>query len=176
MTWLALLHLGLHAAVPGGIALLFFRPNWKRAWLIMLSTMMVDLDHLLADPIYDPARCGIGFHPLHTYPAIAAYAVLLVPRVTRLMALGLVIHMALDALDCVWKSHDHPQFDAVDPSRPAESISDQEAQMAKKRKRKGRIKSRAQRRKFAELLVQGKIKPEVYERRESGAARDGRDL
>jgi hypothetical protein len=103
MTWLALLHLGLHAAVPGGIALLFFRPNWKRAWLIMLSTMMVDLDHLLADPIYDPARCGIGFHPLHTYPAIAAYALMLVPRVTRLMALGLIIHMALDALDCVWK-------------------------------------------------------------------------
>jgi hypothetical protein len=28
--------------------------------------------------------------------------------------------------------------------------------MAKKRKRKGRIKSRAQRRKFAELLVQGR--------------------
>ena len=36
--------------------------------------------------------------------------------------------------------------------------------MAKKRKRKGRIKSKAQRRKFAELLMQGKIKPEVYER------------
>jgi hypothetical protein len=36
--------------------------------------------------------------------------------------------------------------------------------MASKKKRKGRIKSRAQRRKFAELLVQGKIKPEVYER------------
>jgi len=36
--------------------------------------------------------------------------------------------------------------------------------MAKKRKRKGRIRSKAQRRKFAELLIQGKIKPEVYER------------
>ena len=36
--------------------------------------------------------------------------------------------------------------------------------MARKRKRKGRIKSQAQRRKFAELLVKGKIKPEVYER------------
>jgi hypothetical protein len=36
--------------------------------------------------------------------------------------------------------------------------------MPKKRKRKGRIKSKAQRRKFAELLVQGEIKPEVYER------------
>jgi hypothetical protein len=35
--------------------------------------------------------------------------------------------------------------------------------MARK-KRKGRIRSQAQRRKFAELLMKGKIKPEVYER------------
>lgn len=101
MTWLSLLHLALHAAVPAAVALAFFRPDWKRAWLIMLSTMLVDLDHLLADPIYDPQRCGIGFHPLHSYPAIAAYALFLIPRPTRLVALGLVIHMALDALDCV---------------------------------------------------------------------------
>ena len=101
MTWLSLLHLVLHATIPGAVALLFFRPHWKQAWLIMFSTMLVDLDHLLADPIYDPNRCGIGFHPLHTYPAIAAYVLLLVPRVSRLLALGLVIHMALDALDCV---------------------------------------------------------------------------
>lgn len=101
MTWLSLLHLALHAAVPGAVALLFFRPNWKTAWLIMFATMAVDLDHLLATPIYDPNRCGIGFHPLHTYPAIATYALLLIPRGTRLIGLGLVIHMALDALDCV---------------------------------------------------------------------------
>ena len=36
--------------------------------------------------------------------------------------------------------------------------------MARKKKRKGRIKSQAQRRKFAELLMKGKIEPEVYER------------
>jgi len=101
MTGTALLHLVLHAAIPGAVALLFFRPHWKLAWLIMFSTMLVDLDHLLADPIYNPNRCSIGFHWLHTYPAIAAYALLLVPRVSRLVALGLVIHMALDALDCV---------------------------------------------------------------------------
>ena len=41
--------------------------------------------------------------------------------------------------------------------------------MAKKRKRKGRIKSKAQRRKFAELLMKGEIKPEVYERWNRGA-------
>ena len=103
MTWLSLLHLALHVAVPGAVALLFIRQYWKRAWLVMLATMLVDLDHLLADPIYDPNRCGIGFHPLHSYPAIAAYALLLLPRRTRLIALGLVLHMALDALDCVWK-------------------------------------------------------------------------
>ena len=103
MTWLSVLHLALHAAVPGAAALLLFRPNWKRAWLIMLSTMVVDLDHLLADPIYDPDRCGIGFHPLHSYPAIAVYALLLIPGATRLIAAGLVIHMALDGLDCMMK-------------------------------------------------------------------------
>ena len=103
MTWLSVLHLVLHAAAPGAVALLLYRPNWKRAWLIMLAGMLVDLDHLLADPIYDPQRCGIGFHPLHTYPAIAVYALFLVLKITRLVALGLVIHMALDALDCVWK-------------------------------------------------------------------------
>ena len=100
MTWASVLHLVLHAAVPGAVAVLFFRPHWKRAWLIMLATMLVDLDHLLADPIYDPSRCSIGLHTLHTFPAIAAYVVLLIPRVSRLLALGLVIHMALDALDC----------------------------------------------------------------------------
>ena len=46
--------------------------------------------------------------------------------------------------------------------------------MAKKRKRKGRIKSKAQRRKFAELLTKGEIKPEVYERWNRAAG--GREL
>jgi hypothetical protein len=63
--------------------------------------MLVDLDHLLADPVYDPGRCSIGFHPLHTWPAIAVYAAMTIPRPTRLVGLGLIIHMALDGLDCL---------------------------------------------------------------------------
>jgi hypothetical protein len=97
----AILHLLLHIAVPAVVALLFFRTQWRRAWLIMLATMMVDLDHLLADPIYDPNRCSIGFHPLHTAPAIAVYGLLALPAPTRLIGLGLLIHMALDGMDCV---------------------------------------------------------------------------
>ena len=46
--------------------------------------------------------------------------------------------------------------------------------MAKKRKRKSRIKSKAQRRKVAELLIQGEIKPEIYERWNRAAG--GREL
>jgi hypothetical protein len=87
--------------MPAAVAWLFFRAQWRRAFLIMLSTMVVDLDHLLADPIYDPGRCSIGFHPLHTAPAIAVYGVLALPAPTRLVGIGLLIHMALDGMDCV---------------------------------------------------------------------------
>lgn len=100
MTLASVIHLILHAAVPGAVAWFFFRQQWRRAWLIMLAAMLVDLDHLLADPIYDPNRCGIGFHPLHTAPAIAVYAVLATLSPTRLIGVGLVIHMALDLSDC----------------------------------------------------------------------------
>jgi len=66
-----------------------------------MSGMIVDVDHLLADPIYDPLRCSIGFHPLHTWPFVLIYiAMSLVPR-TRLPGIGLVIHMLLDTADCL---------------------------------------------------------------------------
>jgi hypothetical protein len=68
--------------------------------------MLIDFDHLLADPVYDPGRCSIGFHPLHQYPAIAAYGVLLIWSRLRLIAIGLLIHMFLDALDCIWIAYD----------------------------------------------------------------------
>ncbi len=100
MTLASTLHLLLHGLVPGVVAWLFFREHWRRAWLLMLATMLVDLDHLLADPIYDPNRCSIGFHPLHTAPAVFAYAGLSLWRRTRLIGVGLLIHMALDLSDC----------------------------------------------------------------------------
>jgi hypothetical protein len=101
LTARSVLHALMHVAVPGMVARLFFRHDWRRAWLFMVATMLVDLDHLLADPIYDPNRCSIGFHPLHGYWAIGGYVLLIVPRSTRLVGLGLVIHMTLDALDCL---------------------------------------------------------------------------
>ena len=97
---LLVLHLGLHFLVPGLVAWFAFKSRWQYAWMIMVLTMLVDLDHLLASPIFDPNRCSIGFHPLHTYPAIASYLALVFIPVVRLVAIGLLIHMGLDASDC----------------------------------------------------------------------------
>ncbi len=96
-----ILHYGLHLLLPGLVAWLFFRDQWKKAWLIMLATMVVDLDHLFADPIYDPTRCSIGFHPLHSYYAIGGYGVMLIFNKLRIIATGLLLHMATDYLDCL---------------------------------------------------------------------------
>jgi hypothetical protein len=97
-----ILHLILHVLVPGAVARLAFADRWRRAWLIMLLTMVVDLDHLLATPIYDPDRCGIGFHPLHSEVAISAYCVLALIPASRVVGVGLLIHMLLDGIDCVF--------------------------------------------------------------------------
>ena len=94
-------HLALHAVAPGVVAVLFFRPRWRAAWGWMLVMMIVDVDHLLADPIYDPDRCSIGFHPLHSWPAIGAYAISLCVPVLRVFAAGLLVHMGVDGVDCL---------------------------------------------------------------------------
>ena len=66
----------------------------------MVLTMVVDLDHLLASPIYDPNRCSINFHPLHSYPAILLYIMLAAFPKSRLVGLGLLLHMGIDLTDC----------------------------------------------------------------------------
>ncbi len=95
-----MLHLVLHFLVPAAVTALFFRDNWKSAYLVMIATMVVDIDHVIADPIYDPERCSIGFHPLHQPWFIALYAAASFVPATRLPGIGLGIHMALDSIDC----------------------------------------------------------------------------
>lgn len=97
-------HYSLHFLFPGVIAWVFFREKWKKAWLIMLATMLVDLDHLLASPIFDPDRCSIGFHPLHSYYAIGVYAIVAFFPSVRIIAIGLLLHMLTDYQDCLWGS------------------------------------------------------------------------
>lgn len=100
MSWL-IIHLILHFVAPVILARLAFPCRWRRISLIMVLTMVVDLDHLLADPVFDVLRCSIGFHPLHSYQAIIAYLLMLALPQLRFVALGLLIHMGLDGLECI---------------------------------------------------------------------------
>lgn len=99
-----LTHYFLHFIFPVIVAFLLFRPKAVKVSIIFLLTMLVDLDHLLATPIFEACRCSIGYHPLHSYPAIVLYVICLLPVRTRLIAIGLLMHMATDQIDCIWNS------------------------------------------------------------------------
>jgi len=98
------IHYSLHLLFPGLIAWIFFKKEWEKAWLIMTATMIIDLDHLYAVPIFEPTRCGIGFHPLHSTYSIAVYFLMIfIPIATaRIAAVGLLFHIFTDYLDCLW--------------------------------------------------------------------------
>lgn len=98
----ALIHYFLHFGAPLIIAFVFFRNDWEKVYLILLATMLVDLDHLLADPIFMADRCSINFHPLHTYYAMGIYTMMLfLKKPFNVIGLGLLFHMLTDCIDCL---------------------------------------------------------------------------
>ena len=97
------IHYSLHIIFPLFIAVIFFKKEWKKTYLILLLTMLVDLDHLLATPVFQANRCSIGLHPLHSVYAIAAYFILLFLRKPyRIIGIGLLFHMFTDSVDCLF--------------------------------------------------------------------------
>lgn len=94
------LHYGIHFILPLIVGSVFYPGRRFRATILLLSGILIDVDHLLADPVFDPNRCSIGFHPLHSPWAIALYAFLLIPRSTRIFGWGLLIHILADTVDC----------------------------------------------------------------------------
>ena len=96
------IHYFLHFGFPFFIAYVFFKKDWKKVYLIFLATMLVDLDHLLANPIFQANRCSINFHILHTYYAMLVYVLLLFFRKPfNIIGLGLIFHMFTDFVDCM---------------------------------------------------------------------------
>ena len=96
-----IVHLGGHLLLPIGIAYAGFGLNWKNAAKVMIASNLVDIDHLLATPIYDSDRCSIGTHPLHSLPAIGIYSAMTLNQRTQKLGIGLLTHMAVDLVDCV---------------------------------------------------------------------------
>ncbi len=94
-------HYGIHILGPLLVAVIFFKQKWKIAFGIMLLGLLIDLDHLLATPIFETGRCSINFHPLHSYYALAVYLLMTLFKKTRLLGLGLCIHILADTVDCL---------------------------------------------------------------------------
>ena len=101
-----IIHYGLHLLIiPGVLAYIFhtyFDHDWKKVFLIVLLTTLIDLDHLFASPIFDPNRCSIGFHFLHSHYAIIFYGILTFFKRTQILAIGLMLHIITDLQDCFW--------------------------------------------------------------------------
>lgn len=97
----AVIHYGIHFIGPLLVALLFYKTQWKKAYGLMLLGLLIDLDHVLATPIFEAGRCSINFHPLHSYYAIAVYILLTFFKKTRLLGLGFCIHILADSVDCL---------------------------------------------------------------------------
>ncbi|MEZ4809116.1 MAG: DUF6122 family protein [Allomuricauda sp.] len=96
-----ILHYGIHFLVPILIALIFFKDNRIKVMLILLAGIVIDIDHIWATPLFDPDRCSIGFHPLHSYWAIAGYCILPFFKPTRIVGFALIIHIIADTVDCL---------------------------------------------------------------------------
>lgn len=103
----AIVHYGLHFIGPVFLAFLFGKGRRFKAFIVMIGTMLVDLDHIFANPVFDPNRMSIGFHPLHSYVAIAFYILMCIlpykslhmPWWLRAIGVGLVFHMITDWQD-----------------------------------------------------------------------------
>ena len=97
------IHYFLHFGFPFFIAYLFFKKEWKQVYIILIGTMLVDLDHLAAIPVFQANRCSIGFHYLHTFPAMIFYMLLLFFRKPfNIIGIGLLFHMLTDFIDCLF--------------------------------------------------------------------------
>ncbi|WP_318311321.1 DUF6122 family protein [Flagellimonas crocea] len=96
-----LIHYSIHFLVPILIAFWFFKDDAVKFALILLAGIIIDIDHLWATPLYDPDRCSIGFHVLHSYWAIFIYCTLPFFRRTRIIGLALILHIFADTLDCL---------------------------------------------------------------------------
>ncbi|MBL6826464.1 MAG: DUF6122 family protein [Candidatus Marinimicrobia bacterium] len=97
------IHYSFHFIAPVFIARALFKENWVKAYLLMLATMLIDLDHLVASPIFDANRCSIGYHPLHTiYASIFYLALLFSPSwKLKVVSIGCLWHLSTDYIDCL---------------------------------------------------------------------------
>ena len=97
------IHYSFHFIIPLLISKIFFKDKWLEAFVIMIATMLIDLDHLFASPVFDSNRCSIGFHPLHSIYALFIYMIIFFGPSWKYKAvsIGCLWHLSTDYIDCL---------------------------------------------------------------------------
>lgn len=98
----AAVHVALHFILPAAVARFGTRSRRFQTFLWLMAGLCIDLDHLWANPVYDPNRCSVGFHTLHRWEVLPLYVLLCLFPKTRWLGVGLCLHIALDLTDCWW--------------------------------------------------------------------------
>lgn len=66
----------------------------------LLLANLIDLDHLLSQPMYDPLRCSLNNHLFHKTWLLPVYALGTLTRF-RYFFLSLLGHLLVDYLGCI---------------------------------------------------------------------------
>ncbi len=74
--------------------------NQRLALIQILLANLIDLDHLLSSPIYEPGRCSINNHLLHSYFMFPLYLIGLFSRYRYFWA-SISLHLLIDYLGCI---------------------------------------------------------------------------
>jgi hypothetical protein len=103
MNWPAHLAAGvlLAAVLSASIKQYRSKAMFLKMVLWFSAANFIDIDHLLATPIFDPARCSLNFHPLHSWYMAPLYIIMTVYEKTRFFAIGVFLHLGLDGIDCL---------------------------------------------------------------------------
>jgi hypothetical protein len=97
------IHYGFHFLVPLLFAFLLNKKHYKKTYLILLCTMLIDIDHILASPVFLANRCSIGYHFFHTVYFFPIYIALLFCKNNwRIIGIGLCWHIITDFVDCIF--------------------------------------------------------------------------
>ncbi len=94
-----ILHIFLHFLTPFIVSVGVSRERWPVCFWPMAWTILIDLDHLFANPVFKANRCSIDFHVLHSWELVALSFFLIFFKKTRFIGAGLSIHYSLDAID-----------------------------------------------------------------------------
>ena len=71
--------------------------------LFVFGSLLIHVDHFLATPIYDPSRCSINTHPLHSWYVFPLYfaGLFLKDKRWRYAFVAVWLHLALDGIACL---------------------------------------------------------------------------